>query len=341
MKRRWLPFLFAALLLFWLLLGPRLIDRVFRWIDGDSAVTVIQPGDAGQLGAGGSLFYSQGTAGVWRLALDDGNAGEWWSPPEGAQVAGLAASPDGARLVIALIPEIEPGADRGPSDLYITSTAAPDLQPLVVRETVGEIYDNPFWSPDGEWVYFTHFLVDSAGQFTFTVERIAPQRGGVPEVVIRNAYQPALSRDGTRIVYLGFDPVTYMQSLMITSIDGGGARQLLPHGAFDLIASPRFMPDGAAVIFSASGPLVESALGSHHDGAVHAHGAPWDVWRIPAEGGRPQPVTHVGLDGPWTAYEPGGSRLALVAADGVFVLEGDRLLRLADSMAEGEITWGR
>jgi Tol biopolymer transport system component len=340
-RYRLLTAVFALLLVVWLAFGNRVLDALLGEDETIMPLEDVAPQDAGLDGA---LFYSQGREGVWRLDLTTGERSVWWQPETTADgVLGLAVSPDGSRIVISVAPDLQEGAILGPSELYISPTDSPDLRPFVMREAELVELRDPVWSPDGQWVYYTHYRLNASGSvagFTLTIDRMAADGTGEPETVIVDGQQPALSPDGSQIAYIAFDRDDFLNPLVIANADGSNRLELVYGALFESLASPRFTPDGTAVLFAASGlPGAESAWWDV--GSARAHGAGWDIWRVPVAGGEPVQVTRASVDGPWLAWSPDGSRLAFVALEGVFVLnEGmSRLLRLAPSTAEGQIGW--
>ena len=335
MKKYRFTLLFAGLLVIWLAAGPQIIQRLanqLMFADGLPAGVTLN----------GTLYYTQGFDGIWQVDMRSGSVGQWWQPSDGGLVTGIAASPDGSHLAIAYAPPAEEGFQTGTTDLYLSPVGAPDLQPVRVREMRNESYRNPAWSPDGAWLYYSHLrpLLDDSGTATgiqLQIERLrAEQTDSAPEVVLEGAEQPALSPDGTEIVFLKYDTRTYAQALWVAQVDGSQPRMLVPDGMFQALASPRFTTDGEGVLFSASGEQQSQAV---HNGVVRAHGAPWDIWRTPLENTAFTKLTPNTLDGPWTAWSPEGQQMAVLAAEGVFLVHDSQFYRLAESLSEGEITW--
>jgi dipeptidyl aminopeptidase/acylaminoacyl peptidase len=92
--------------------------------------------------------------------------------------------------------------------------------------------------------------------------------------------EPAVSPDGTRVAFvvsaLDLEANRRRTDLWIVGTDGSGLRRLTNHPASD--TSPVWAPDGRSVFF------LSSRSGSSQ------------VWRVPVDGGEPQPVTSLPLD---------------------------------------------
>lgn len=107
--------------------------------------------------------------------------------------------------------------------------------------------------------------------------------------------EPAVSPDGTRVAFvvsaLDLDANRRRTDLWIVGTDGSGLRRLTNHPASD--TSPVWAPDGKAVFF------LSSRSGSSQ------------VWRVPVDGGEPQPVTTLPLDVGSFTLSRDGRRLAV------------------------------
>lgn len=302
------------------------------------------------LGLSGKMIYTQGLAGLWQIDLSTGAQTQLWKLPDKGYIAGVAASPDGTRLALTYAAPPPDGTPQlGSTDLYLASGDGSNRQPLLQRTGQYESYINPLWSPDGKWIYVTHYkpLTDDKGTFTglaINIEKIAPD-GGTPQLVLAGAQQPSLSADATRMAYLRFDLQTYAQGLWIANADGSEAKELVPDSAFYSLVGPRLSPDGTTIAFGASGPLQTSQRPGFRltdwfgVKVAEAHGPPWEVWEVSAEGGPPKQLTHLFTDGPWTAWSPDGKHLAALQPGGVLLLgEGDPVF-LGPAAGHGEMIW--
>lgn len=331
------PLAATGLLLLWLLAGNGVVERL------GLALLQLDPLPA-DLNAEGQLFYTQGFDGLWRHDLRTGVSERWWLPVEGSLVSGVAASPDGGQLALAWAPPAAAGFQSGSTDLWLMSLPRGEPQPLATRSDVLESWRDPWWSPEGDWLLVTHQRVqrDQGGELQairLDVVRLVPD--GEVHTLLTNAEQAALSSDGQRMVYLRPDPDSGSQALMLARSDGGQARELVNGGAFRALASPRFAPGNQAVVFSASGELQGGTQAeSISAGAVMAHGDPWNVWQVDLASGALSRLTAFVLDGPTLAWSPDGSGLlGILAAEGLFLRNRDKMWRLAAVRTEGQLTW--
>ncbi len=330
------PFIAATLLLIWLAFGQGLVNRVgLRLLQLDGPPPGIE--------LEGQLYYTQGFDGLWRHDFRTGTSERWWLPEAGSLVSGVAAAPDGSQLALAWAMPGKGGFQPGTTDLWLASIPNVEPRPLLTRADPLESWRDPFWSPDGRWLLATHqqTLRDAAGEaqsIRMTVERVALD--GARQVLLEAAEQAALSADGSQLAYLRVDPENWSQSLMLAQADGRDARELVAANDFRTLASPRFTPDGSALVFSASGTRqAKGAAAQSAPGKVLAHGDPWHIWQVTLADGELTRLTDAPLDGPALAWSPGGEALALLAAEGLFLRAGERMWRLAVASAEGGLSW--
>jgi dipeptidyl aminopeptidase/acylaminoacyl peptidase len=118
--------------------------------------------------------------------------------------------------------------------------------------------------------------------------------------------QPALSPDGTRVVYVlrraDLDADRDVRSLWEVALDGGAPRPLTD-GPAD--SAPAFSPDGSRLAF------------------LRASDGPAQIWLAPAGGGEPAPLTALALGAGAPAWSPDGSAIAFTATVDVAAVEGE------------------
>ncbi len=219
----------------------------------------------------------------------------------------------------------------------------------------------PAISPDGKFVVY---LADSGSEASLWVKfigggppaNITPDRTGLilrSETIIGG---PDVSPDGTEIVFRANTPEQSIQtasSWVIPAPLGGPARKLVDPGG-----GARWSPDGRRIAFVLSGPIEGDAIAvARADGGqeqilvprtpgLHTHqlawspdgayiyfvrtfnsnnGAPAEIWRVPAQGGKAEPVV----------------RTAGLALNPTPTPDGKALIYAGDRGAEGQNLWWR
>jgi dipeptidyl aminopeptidase/acylaminoacyl peptidase len=107
--------------------------------------------------------------------------------------------------------------------------------------------------------------------------------------------EPRVSPDGKLVVFtlsaLDLDANKRRTDLWLAAVDGSGVRRLTRHEAADTSAA--FSPDGRTIYF------LSTRSGSSQ------------IWKLPLDGGEPQPVTSLPLDVGSFAFSRDGSKIAL------------------------------
>jgi Tol biopolymer transport system component len=286
----------------------------------------------------GRLVFTQGVDGIEKLDLATGQRETLFQPPEEAWLTSATVSPDSARIVLCYAPPPPEGQIQfGYTGLYLMPAdgSAPP-EPLLERADPQESYFYPSWSPDGKYLYYSHFIPvlnsETGNAFRYTVERLAVP-GGAPELLIENAIWPRLSPDGSTLAYLSFDPETFNNELYVADPDGKNSRPMLLSGTFQAVDAHLWTPDGSALVFSAvgEGPAYQSTpapalswfdrlLGVQ---AAGAHNVPSDWWRVSLDGAELTRLTKIYDTGLYGSFSPDGSRLAFIAASGIYVINPD------------------
>jgi eukaryotic-like serine/threonine-protein kinase len=248
----------------------------------------------------------QDSHGIFLFSVENGEKQRLTSAPQSSADYSPAFSPDGKTLAFIR------SSGLSSEDIYLISTHGGELQRLTADE---RRITSLAWTADGRDIVFS-----SNRGGGFSLWRVALS-GGMPERVAvtgQNAYSPAVSRRGDRLVY----NVSFLDS-NIWRIDTSNAadRQALPTRLISSSRqdhSPQFSPDGKKIAFvsdrSGSDEIwVCERDGSHpvqltfFDGTVS--GTPrWspdgqqivldarpagnaNIYVVSAEGGKPRPVT--------------------------------------------------
>jgi hypothetical protein len=300
----------------------------------------------------GRIFYTQNSRGVFVADLKTNQNKTYWEMPVGGFLSGLSGNPVDSTLALAYSPNPGEGKPQlGLTSLYLLAPNQTEPQPLLLPTVQFETFSSPQWSPDGKWLYFSHYapVFDAQGNFSsanYEIARIAPPDLTI-ETVLVDAEQPSFSADGSRMVYVKIDPATYTQSLWAANADGSDAHELLPMGAFAYFNSPTISPDGQNVLVGGSGPYTPGATPQSvlprqwwEPAVAEAHGPPWDIWKIPFAGGVPQKVSDLANDSPAVTYSPDGKMFAVLQPGAVLLmLDGQPPLLVTNAVEHGEIVW--
>jgi Tol biopolymer transport system component len=218
----------------------------------------------------------------------------------------------------------------------------------------------PTWMPDGQALLIAANRVELAGTNgrDFNIIRI-DLASGERRWLLGDSLDPALSRDGSRLVFLKLSADGYTMSLMLAGPDGGDPRELIKAEAFQGLYAPRFSPDGQRIIFAGVGgpetdpqgnpktaqapALLDRLAGLFDPPAAQAHGIPWELWSINIDGGGLRRLTNFAEDLPMAAFAPDGSQIAVQAESGVYLMQpdGSRLRRIDPSGDRGGLDWLR
>ncbi|MBM4423303.1 MAG: hypothetical protein FJ030_07910 [Chloroflexi bacterium] len=304
------------------------------------------------LGLTGSLIYTQGAQGIKRLDLATGNIDSVFTPPEDAWLTAAAVSPDGKTLVMAYAPPPPAGeVQLGYTSLYqfsIGSDPAAAPEPLITRNDPQESYFTPAWSPDGQYIYYAHFIpVRGSGgnTFKYTLERIRYSQGGRPDILIEDSIWPRLSADGTKLAYLKFDTENFNQELYMADADGKNGSPVLPPGEFPSVDAQFFSPDGKSIIFNAVGEGRSPALSwlDRLTGAqiAEAHNVPSDWWSVTLGESKATRLTEIYDMSMYGNFSPDGQYIAFTSATGMHLMkpDGSGLTPLAPIDAPGTVEW--
>ena len=177
------------------------------------------------------------------------------------------------------------------------------------------------------------------------------------QIVLSDAFDPTLSRDGALMAYLHYDKTYAEFGLHVAAPDGSSDRELVGSGAFSDLAAPRFSADGKQLVFTARGgpvtdpqgyPIktssrspIQALLELFEPPIAEAHGAPWDVWVINTDGTGLRRLPAAREDAPMAIFSPDGDQIVMMGAGGIYVMQSDGSnLRKIDPLGDhGGLDW--
>ncbi len=295
----------------------------------------------------GNFVFTLGDGTLWTTDANGGNKRAIFQATPNTYADFPAFSPDGQQVAFAASIVGKDGTLN--TEIRVIGADGANARVVAQPEHSKITFAMPAFSADGAHIYFTQsYPVPPAGQKDeiHRVELI----GGNAAKVVDDARDPNLSPDGKKIAFLRFDYTTYLGGLWIADVDGKNAKQLVDNDAFLAIATPRWSPDWQGVLFAASGPPRKKLPGAvvdreNDDGCyfailsacvvqrAHAHGLPWDLWLVSADGSKFEKITDVGADSPQPAWSRDGKFIAFFDATGIYVAV--RATRLVYEIVKG------
>jgi mono/diheme cytochrome c family protein len=305
------------------------------------------------------VFVRQG--GLWRSNGDGQPPRQLIAPDADRAAEHPAVAPNGARVAFILRgpPPLTATLPISTSALYIMG--ADGANPRALWQPPHGQLGSPAWMPDGRALYvgLTDILSDPTAPVVerlFQIVRVDAATGE-HRVVLEDAREPALTRDGRRMAYVGFNRAYAAPTLHIAAPDGSDDHELIGPGAFSDFYAPRFAPDGGRIVFAAIGgpatneqgyptaardpaPL-DRVLGWLAPASAEAHGAPWDLWTINADGTGLRRLPMVREDTPMAVFSPDGKQIVMMGAGGIYLLgaDGGNLRRIDPVGDHGGLDW--
>ncbi|MEM7348449.1 MAG: hypothetical protein AAF485_29820, partial [Chloroflexota bacterium] len=265
--------------------------------------------------------------------------------PSGGFVYQFEATPNHQYLLMAYTAPAETGQspfDR--SGLYLLDLNQPTKKPqlLLGGDRSNVYYFDPTLSSDGNTVIY----VKSAPAETpaVTINRHALDTGE-DELLVGDATWPRLSPNQDLVSHITFDSKTGQQRLQTTNLQTKQSTFLLDDNAFYDVDRPLFSPDGAWIYFVALEPpeayLWGKLWGVQIAQAHGNHDIPGNWWRIPTQGGTPEPITRASETFIAGAFSPDGQTLGLSSRSGLYLVdaEGGEMMQIVKARTIRHIVW--
>jgi Tol biopolymer transport system component len=218
-------------------------------------------------------------------------------------------------------------------DLLAVDPTSGQVSIFVGRTDANESLGAPAWWFDGSGLLFERqdrsgvglsYPGTSTVLYPTRIELVQPD-GSARSVVVLNGRGPAPAPDGSGLAFLR--TTSEGTALMVRTVPDPSERVLIPAGSFRDLASPRYSPQGDRLAFMAPGTFigrqVPGLLASTLFGAatVSAHGLPWDVWLIGADGSGLHQLAQLGADDGTVSWSPEGSQLFVYGGTGSFLVD--------------------
>jgi len=189
-------------------------------------------------------------------------------PPQSAP-ATPTLHPSGKSLVFAITQQPNKKTGFG-SDLFTVNLDGTGLRPVVEHEADNVFYASPRFDSTGNVLYFhRRAALIQGGSFIGNEDGIfrLDLRSGERKQVVRDGADPALSPDGTWIVYVHLTQ-GQPDGLWRANVDGTDARPFFKtKDTWWYMQAPRFGPVGCQIVFSAAGHSVTAAPAPYVAGA--------------------------------------------------------------------------
>jgi Tol biopolymer transport system component len=296
-------------------------------------------------GVAGRLVYANGAQ--FRIfEVSTGNIETLVTFPTTVWADGPVVSPDRARIAFAMYrPDSDAADASGGVDLMLMNADGTDQRAVLTHTQPNEWLSDAAWAPDGQTLFFTLRSPNVPPRIE-SVRIDGTQR----RVVVPQGRNPSVSADGTQVAFLTDDKATGLEVLAVTSTTGGEIRPLFAGGTYQVLAAPRFAPDGKRILFSGvtdisnqqgQAPIDSNVLAWLRPRVAAAHGIPWDIWVINTDGSGRERLTDLQEDSPMAAWSHDGAHVAIKGELGLYLLDmpSKKLQRLAQELAGNGIDW--
>lgn len=308
----------------------------------------------------GRLVYTNGTYSgdvfslqIQILDLLTGEVTTIFDAPKYSWIYYITISPDAKWLVMSYSPKPEDNAPPD-QDLYIMpldGSEAPKL--LFMPPAKEDDYVEVEWSPDGNFIYFTHanFQITPQPNQVYPLYELYRMTypDGKPERVAEKSFWPRVSSDSSQIAYIAVDLFLRYNKLYIADADGKNAHEVVLTGQQipEVKDAPIFSPDGQTLLFSAPVPTqayqpnwVDKLMGVQ---VAKAHNVPSDWFSVPVTGGNFARLTNIQTTNLFGSFAPDGKHIVSHSTNGIFVMkpEGAELTMLIENTAAvpGTVRW--
>ena len=319
----------------------------------------------------GSIVYNNGDGDIYTVQPRPGGAPQ--RVIAAANNKGFLQEPiwssDGKRIAYTyLLPFDTSGLPA--QDILVANADGSNPQTIVAHKIAGEVFTWPVFSPDSRLIYYAHSnpIFNNSKQITgvtLTLEQYDTQTKKTT-TIIKDGTQPDISPDGKRLVFVKIDADTFQQDLMIVDVDGKNLAQVVPGNSMGGgLNGPRWSRDGKQILFGAPNFFASRSVPRRGTanmqtdapldrmlgwvtswftvGVAEAHGPPWDLWLVDADGQNLKRLTEIGEDDPSPSWSPDGKNIAFVGVAGFYITNagGKDVHWLHRDGGRGRVDWKR
>ena len=280
--------------------------------------------------------------------------------PAGQFVTYPTWAPDGRCFLFALDTPFQGNiAANWGSDFYLADADGGNQTLLLKHDQPGAELESPAWTPDGNAIVYAYFLTqyDAQGQYKGQVyeARTFNLSSRATTSLLTDANSTNLCRTGARLAYVNFNQTDFTSyGVWVADADGKNGKNIVgSQTGMQAFYAPRFSPDCKVVIFAAvggglreapgggGGNLLTRLLAPFAPAVAEAHGPPWELWRVDADGSNLKRITSLAEDLPYAEWSADGQTVVFLGAGGLYQMapDGSSIKKLAPGATHGQISW--
>lgn len=204
-----------------------------------------------------------------------------------ARFTGMLWSPDGSQILFETANcEYPCSAPSSATQLYLLDVRTGSMK--VVSRTLPPGFTST-WAPDGQSIGFAAgLIIDLHGQAIRDLLPVVSE--SAPYAGMNCLSGPVWSPDGSRIAII--DPLTTDSGRLLVFDHGASEARVL---AADACRITGWSPDGARIVYVTGNSEARTSVQEGDSGGTAPTGPGSDVWIVPAVGGEPRLIKHLGF----------------------------------------------